>query len=60
MIVASISFRHVVKRYAGNTVAVKDFNAEVADKEFLVRQAAANPPPCVCWRVWKKLATAKF
>ena len=33
---ASISFRHVVKRYAGNTVAVKDFNAEVADKEFLV------------------------
>jgi multiple sugar transport system ATP-binding protein len=34
--VASISFRHVYKRYAGNTVAVRDFNAEVADKEFLV------------------------
>jgi multiple sugar transport system ATP-binding protein len=36
MIVASISFRHVWKKYAGNTVAVRDFNAEVADKEFLV------------------------
>jgi multiple sugar transport system ATP-binding protein len=35
-IVASISFRHVWKKYAGNTVAVRDFNAEVVDKEFLV------------------------
>jgi multiple sugar transport system ATP-binding protein len=34
--VASISFKHVWKRYAGNTVAVKDLNIEVADKEFLV------------------------
>jgi multiple sugar transport system ATP-binding protein len=34
--VASISFRHVWKKYAGNTVAVRDFNAEVTDKEFLV------------------------
>ncbi|MBW4435965.1 MAG: sn-glycerol-3-phosphate ABC transporter ATP-binding protein UgpC [Pleurocapsa minor GSE-CHR-MK-17-07R] len=33
---ASISFKHVWKRYAGNTVAVKDLNIEVADKEFLV------------------------
>lgn len=33
---ASISFRHVWKKYAGNTVAVRDFNAEVVDKEFLV------------------------
>jgi multiple sugar transport system ATP-binding protein len=34
--VASISFRHVEKRYAGGTPAVKDFNVEVVDKEFLV------------------------
>jgi len=34
--VASVSFRHVWKRYAGNTVAVKDLNIEVADKEFLI------------------------
>jgi len=34
--VASLSFRNVVKRYAGNVVAVRDFNMEVPDKEFLV------------------------
>ncbi|MBK8032337.1 MAG: sn-glycerol-3-phosphate ABC transporter ATP-binding protein UgpC [Anaerolineae bacterium] len=33
---ASVSFRHVWKRYAGNTVAVKDLNIEIADKEFLI------------------------
>ncbi|MBE2267977.1 MAG: sn-glycerol-3-phosphate ABC transporter ATP-binding protein UgpC [Anaerolinea sp.] len=33
---ASVTFRHVWKRYAGNTVAVKDLNIEVADKEFLI------------------------
>lgn len=33
---ASVTFRHVWKRYAGNTVAVKDLNIEIADKEFLV------------------------
>lgn len=33
---ASVSFRHVYKRYAGDVVAVKDLNIEVADKEFLV------------------------
>ncbi|MBE2183641.1 MAG: ABC transporter ATP-binding protein [Anaerolineae bacterium] len=33
---ATISFRHVWKRYSGNTVAVKDLNIEVQDKEFLV------------------------
>jgi len=34
--VASVSFRHVWKRYAGDVVAVKDLNIEVVDKEFLV------------------------
>ncbi len=33
---ASVSFRNVFKRYAGDVVAVKDLNIEVADKEFLV------------------------
>ncbi len=33
---ASVSFKHVYKRYAGDVVAVKDLNIEVADKEFLV------------------------
>ena len=32
---ASVSFRHVWKRF-GNTVAVKDLNIEVEDKEFLI------------------------
>jgi multiple sugar transport system ATP-binding protein len=34
--VASVSFRKVYKRYAGDVVAVKDLNIEVGDKEFLV------------------------
>jgi len=34
--VASVSFRNVYKRYAGDVVAVKNLNIEVADKEFLV------------------------
>jgi multiple sugar transport system ATP-binding protein len=34
--VASLSFRHVYKRFAGNVVAVRDFHMDVADKEFLV------------------------
>ena len=33
---ATLSFRNVSKRYAGNVVAVRDFSMEVADKEFLV------------------------
>jgi multiple sugar transport system ATP-binding protein len=33
--VASVTFRHVYKRY-GNTTAVNDLNIDIADKEFLV------------------------
>lgn len=33
---ASVSFRNVYKRYAGDVVAVKNLNIEVQDKEFLV------------------------
>lgn len=33
---ASVSFKGVFKRYAGDVVAVRDLNIEVADKEFLV------------------------
>jgi len=34
--VASVTFRHVYKRYSNQMIAVKDLNIEVADKEFLV------------------------
>jgi len=34
--VASVTFRHVYKRYSNHVVAVKDLNIEIADKEFLV------------------------
>jgi len=34
--VASVSFRNVWKRYAGDVIAVRELNIEVADKEFLV------------------------
>jgi len=34
--VASVTFRQVWKRYAGGTVAVKELNLDVQDREFLV------------------------
>ncbi|MDO5718403.1 MAG: sn-glycerol-3-phosphate ABC transporter ATP-binding protein UgpC [Tissierellia bacterium] len=33
---AGLSFRHMYKIYDGNVVAVKDFNLEIEDKEFIV------------------------
>ena len=33
---ASLSLRHIYKVYTGNVTAVKDFNLEVEDKEFIV------------------------
>jgi multiple sugar transport system ATP-binding protein len=33
---ASVTFDHVVKRYTADLTVVKDFNVEVADKEFMV------------------------
>ncbi len=33
---ASVTYDHVVKRYTPETVAVRDFNVEIADKEFMV------------------------
>jgi multiple sugar transport system ATP-binding protein len=33
---ASVTFDHVWKRYSGDVVAVKDFNLEIQDEEFLV------------------------
>jgi multiple sugar transport system ATP-binding protein len=33
---ASVSFEHVTKRFAGGTLAVDDFNLEIKDTEFMV------------------------
>ena len=33
---SSVTLKNVYKRYSGNVVAVKDFNLEIADKEFIV------------------------
>ncbi|GHV34289.1 ABC transporter ATP-binding protein [Clostridia bacterium] len=33
---ASLSLRGIYKRYAGNVVAVSDFNLEIEDKEFII------------------------
>lgn len=33
---AKLSLRHIYKTYAGNVTAVKDFNLEIEDKEFVV------------------------
>ena len=33
---ASLSLRHVYKRYPGGVTAVSDFNLEIKDKEFII------------------------
>ncbi|MGN1113675.1 MAG: ABC transporter ATP-binding protein [Oscillospiraceae bacterium] len=33
---AGVSLRHIYKKYPGNVVAVKDFNIEIKDKEFII------------------------
>src|SRR5437764_13358517 len=33
---ASVTYDHVVKRYTSDVTVVKDFNVEIADKEFMV------------------------
>ncbi len=33
---ASLSLKHIYKRYPGDVVAVTDFNLEIADKEFII------------------------
>src|SRR5260370_11483289 len=33
---ASVTFDHVVKRYTADLTVVKDFNVQIADKEFMV------------------------
>lgn len=33
---ASLSLRHIYKKYPGNVVAVSDFNLEIKDKEFII------------------------
>ena len=33
---ASLSLRHIYKKYPGGVTAVKDFNLEIKDKEFLI------------------------
>lgn len=33
---ADLSLRHIYKIYSGDVTAVKDFNLEIADKEFIV------------------------
>ena len=33
---ASLSLRHVYKKYPGGVVAVSDFNLEIKDKEFII------------------------
>jgi multiple sugar transport system ATP-binding protein len=35
-IMASVTFEHVTKKYAGDVTAVKDLNISIADREFLV------------------------
>ena len=33
---ASLSLQHITKRYPNGFEAVKDFNLEIADKEFII------------------------
>ena len=47
---ASLSLKHVFKKYPNGFEAVKDFNLEIEDKEFIilsVRPAVVSPQPFV-------------
>ena len=47
---ASLSLKNVTKKYPNGFVAVKEFNLEIADKEFIIFVGlpdAANPQPFV-------------
>ena len=47
---ATLSLEHIGKKYPNGYEGVKDFNLEIADKEFIsssARPAAASPPRCV-------------
>ncbi len=33
---SSLSLKHIYKKYAGNVIAVNDFNLEIQDKEFII------------------------
>ena len=41
---ASLSLQHITKRYPNGFEAVKDFNLEIADKEFII---FVGPSGCV-------------
>ena len=45
---ASVQLKHVCKKYPNGFEAVKDFNLDIQDQEFIifVPPAAESPPPC--------------
>src|SRR5260370_30433758 len=48
---ASVSFDHVSKRFAGGTLAVKDFSLEVKDTEFMVLVGPSGCGKSTCLRM---------
>ncbi|HYR54469.1 MAG TPA: ATP-binding cassette domain-containing protein, partial [Methylomirabilota bacterium] len=48
---ASVSFDHVSKRFAGGTLAVKDFSLEVNDTEFMVLVGPSGCGKSTCLRM---------
>lgn len=53
---ASVQLKNVCKKYPNGYEAVKDFNLDIQDKEFIIfvgNPAAANPLLCVWWPAWK-------
>ena len=54
---ASLSLQHITKRYPNGFEAVKDFNLEIADKEFIifVGPSGCNTEPII--RVYSEAST---
>ncbi len=48
---ATVTFDHVWKRYSGDVVAVKDFNLEIQDEEFLVLVGPSGCGKTTCLRM---------
>ena len=56
---ASVSFRHVYKRF-GDVSVIKDFNLEIADKEFMVFVGPSGCGKSTLLRVLAGLLVADF
>ena len=47
---STVKLEHICKKYPNGFEAVKDFNLEIGDKEFII---FVGPSGCVWWQDWR-------